>query len=365
MAEPLKNNYDKKYLKKLSSEVSKHHASFDSTSFTRFVFAKDWDQLELKQRTTRIKEALKNHLPDSFIESIQVLKNTAPSFGGYEALYFPEYVATYGRDKKLRSHSLKALVHFTRYSSSEMAVRPFIQEDPKKMMDWMLKLSNSSNHHDRRLASEGCRPRLPWASVLQDFVQDPSPILPILENLKDDPELYVKKSVANNLNDISKDHPYLVTTLLSRWMKGSPSLHTQWIVRHALRTLIKKGEPEALEILGYAENEKLKVSPLRLSASEVDLGGDIEFNFQIHNASAIKQNILVDYIVHHVKKNGSLLPKAFKLKTLSLQPGEKIRIAKKHSLKKINTRTYYSGTHYLQLQINGRKLKKFRFDLNV
>lgn len=227
----------------------------------------------------------------------------------------------------------------------------------------MTRLSKHKNYHIRRLASEGCRPRLPWAPALPDFKKDPSLIFPILENLKNDPKLYVRKSVANNINDICKDNPELVFKFLKKWNKTSPSEDTQWIIKHGLRSLIKEGHPEALSLLGYKQNTQISMRQIKLFQKDVTVGNKLEFQTKLINNSKSKQRCIIDYIIHHYKKNGEHRPKVFKLKQIELQPGEIIILNKSHNFQKINTRKYYSGKHFIQIQINGLKQKKIGFHL--
>lgn len=364
MAEPLKNNLNKQYLITLGQALQAICPSVSPTHFALSCQKKDWEELRLKQRLSRISECLQSDLPGPYKANLKLLYQVAPSFGGFEALYFPEYVEKFGREKKDRKASLKALAHFTQFSSAEFAIRPFIVEDTDSTMNWLLKLSTHKNFHLRRLATEGCRPRLPWAQALPDFKKDPSLILPILENLREDPELYVRKSVANNLNDISKDHPDLAIKIARRWIrKGHP--HTDWIVNHGLRTLIKAGHPEAMKTLGFNPRAEFEINDFSVKSRRLRLGDPLIFRFRVRNKSKNHQDCLLDYSIHHRKKNGSLQPKVFKLKKLRLAPNEDIWVEKIHKMVKISTRTYYSGQHFIQIQVNGRLMNKDSFHLKI
>ena len=364
MAEPLKNSLNKKYLSHLAQSLHKVDSTFQTSQFVNLCQANDWAALELKERISRITIILEKNLAGSYPQKIEKLMLVAPLYGGFEALFFPEFVERFGRENRHWNLSMKALKHFTQYSSAEFAIRPFILEDPKKMMAFMLKLSTHKNYHLRRLASEGCRPRLPWAQALPLFKKDPTDILPILENLKNDRELYVRKSVANNINDLSKDNPQLVLKLVEKWMKN-PSEECRWIVSHGLRSLIKLGDKKALKILGYPSGENFKVSGFRLRTSKVYLGEDLEFRFKLRNLSSTKLNCMVDFIIFHKKKNGSLQPKVFKLKKICIEGKREIEISKIHKFREISTRAYYTGKHTLQLQINGEKSNKKSFQLQT
>lgn len=365
MAEPLKNFLNRKYITDISKAFKKAYRTFPDQKFIKDVLNKNWKNLELKERQTHICNSLRKNLPEDYKKALPIVLKAAPNFGGYEALFFPEFVSSFGMDEKHRKISLDALEELTQYSSSELAVRPFILEDPEKMMKWILKLSKHKNYHMRRLASEGCRPRLPWAMALPMFKKDPTLILPILDNLKDDPELYVRRSVANNINDICKDNPTVALKLLKKWKKESPTEEVLWVISHALRSLIKQGNKEALALMGVKADKSIKVSPLKLSKKSLKLGDSLSLRCEIKNSSKSKKKVMLDYIVHHYKKNGTHSPKVFKLKKFEMEPGEKLEISKVHKILKITTRQYYSGDHFIQLQVNGIPQKKEKFKLTV
>ena len=273
-------------------------------------------------------------------------------------MVFADFVEVYGLDDY--EASISALEQFTCLISAEFAVRPFIKKYPLQMMEQMLQWSRSDNEDLRRLSSEGCRPRLPWAMALPDLKTDPAPILPILENLKDDPSEAVRRSVANNLNDITKDNPQVALDLLKRWNQtGSPEIEK--ITKHALRSLIKKGDPQALELLGFSSTAEVNVSTLQLSTESIKMGESIELTFEIESTASEEQNLVIDYIVHLVRSKGKTSQKVFKLGQRILAPGEKVRMRKNHSFAAVTTRKYYPGVHKIELQINGQKIAAAEF----
>ncbi len=207
-------------------------------NFYTSLYTASWEAMELKQRLRHSALVLGQHLPQDYRASIEILKNAAGNFSGLGGMIFSEWVECYGLNHP--HESLEALSFFTQVGSAEFAIRPFILKYEEETMRKMLEWSQHDNVHVRRLSSEGARPRLPWACALPKFKNDPSLVLPILENLKNDPELYVRKSVANCLNDIAKDHPTLVVSLLKKWAKDDQN-HTNWIIKHALRSLVKIG----------------------------------------------------------------------------------------------------------------------------
>lgn len=231
------------------------------------------------------------------------------------------------------------------------------------MLSQMMTWAKSDDEHLRRLASEGLRPRLPWAPQLPAFVQDPRQSLPILEQLKEDPSLYVRKSVANHLNDISKDHPELVLEIAARWYGTHPL--TDWIVRHGLRSLLRQGDIRALAIFGYEELEELaglEVRELRIKRSVITMGEELEFAFQLVNETGHKAALRIDYEIDYMKANGKLAPKRYKCSDKIYAPGS-WKVEKKQSFKPISTRRFYSGDHRLHIIVNGKRLASMDFVL--
>jgi 3-methyladenine DNA glycosylase AlkC len=226
----------------------------------------------------------------------------------------------------------------------------------KKMYQWSL----HENHHVRRLASEGSRPRLPWAIGLPEFKKNPGPLLPILENLKDDPSEYVRRSVANNLNDIAKDNPDITISIAKKW--NGQSKETDAIIKHGCRTLLKRGNSEILKHFGLTDNPKIKVTDYKILTSKVNIGGSLEFSFSLHNGSKKRQNIRIEYGLYYLRQNGQLSKKVFKISERQLKPNEKNDIKRRQSFKLITTRTFYTGLHELSIIINGqeKQIAKFR-----
>ncbi|WP_298858903.1 DNA alkylation repair protein [uncultured Gimesia sp.] len=358
MAKLLKDQFDRIYLNRLADELVKYQSNFPKQRMLKFVFDQDWDQKELKHRMRHITLALHEFLPQKYEVAIKILKNAAPQFGGFEAMFFPDFVEVYGI--KEWDLSISALEHFTKYSSSEFAVRPFIIKDPKRMMRQMRDWASSRNEHVRRLASEGSRPRLPWAMALPEFKKDPSPVLPVLKILKADPSEYVRRSVANHLNDISKDHPELVINLAKQWI--TESSETQWVVKHGCRTLLKSGNSDALELFGFHEPNEISVKQLQVSPSLVAWSGDVKFEFELVSQSPELGQIRVEYAIDFVRKNGRVSRKVFKISEGTYSMVSKVYRCQ-HSFKPITTRKYYPGIHRLALIVNGVELAAGQFEL--
>ncbi|WP_373999285.1 DNA alkylation repair protein [Bdellovibrio bacteriovorus] len=362
-----KNWINEALVKRMAKHISHHYPAFDEKAFIKL--SHKLPNLELKPRMRLICDFLKTHLPEDYNKALAILlkATTKPAPGvtamkGFDLWAFTEYVHRYGL--KDFEESMKALHTFTELFTAEFAIRPFLIHEEKRTLKVLHKWSKDKNHHVRRLVSEGSRPRLPWGEQLKSFIKDPAPTIELLDKLKYDDELYVRKSVANHLNDISKDHPDIAVKVAARWLKEAPAKHKEkieWIARHALRTLLKKGNADALKLLGYENKGKVQIKNLLLVSDNVKIGSHLEFSFDVASTEAAQ--IMVDYLIHHKKANGGTSPKVFKLTTKTMKHKEVIAIKKKHSFKPITTRVYYPGTHYLEIMVNGKLLAKIPFTL--
>jgi 3-methyladenine DNA glycosylase AlkC len=348
MAEPLKNYIDKKFISTLASFVAQNDPTFSQKQFTALVLNKDWSKKELKARVRHLSLSLGETLTGNYKQQVATLKKVVPHTSGLGRMVFPDFVEVFGQEDF--KTSLSALQFFTPYFSSEFAIRPFIKKQPQLLMKLLATWSTNSNEHIRRLASEGCRPRLPWSFKLQEFIDDPQPVLKILENLKNDPSLYVRKSVANNLNDISKDHPELVLKLAKQWIGKSE--HTDWILKHALRTLLKKGNQKALKLFGVGRTKNISVQSLRLKNSSFKIGSRLEFSVRLLNNNKKEELVRVEYAIHYLKKSGGYSKKVFKMTEKYLQQGIH-NLERHHSLCQMTTRKHIAGVHVLDIVVNG------------
>lgn len=350
----------------LAAAIRKVYPGFDIQAFTDSVFDDRWEARELKQRMRHITTVLGKSLPADYRAALAILQQAMPRLGGYgfAKMVFPDYVEVHGLDDW--EASMHALEAFTQEASAEFAIRPFIVRFPERTMAQMLVWTEHEHPEVRRLATEGCRPRLPWGIALPALKADPSPILPILEGLKEDESESVRRSVANNLNDISKDHPEVVIEVLRRWQAGETDgdqNKVRWITGHALRALLKAGQPEALELLGYPRDPAIQVRHVRVDPEMVPMGGKVTLSFDIESTSDQPQNLMVDYVVYSMKANGTLTPKVWKLTKKTLQPGQVLQVTKAHSFAPVTTRRYYPGEHAIQPQINGRRFERVPFVL--
>jgi len=375
MTEPFKNVFNRELIAGMADHLGRHFPDFDTSEF-RASATRGLDDLELKERSDNIVEALAQFLPESFEKSAPVLmaslmqdppddlyevRISESGIAGWAIMPMGQYVALHGQEHF--DISMQLLEAMTSRFTSESAIRPFLIEQPVKTLAQMLNWTKNGNRHVRRLASEGCRPRLPWSMQLTEFVKDPGPLLPILEALKNDGAEYVRRSVANNLNDIAKDHPDLVAGIAAEWLVEA-SKDQQRMVRHACRSLLKQGHQKTLTALGYARPQ-VSMGEITITTKLVNLGEYLEFDIDLQSRSDTPQLLMIDYIIHHKKANGGTTPKVFKWKNLTVGPNESPHYQKRHAIRKITTREYYAGTHFLEIQINGKSFGKSEFELAI
>ncbi len=357
MPEPLKNYFSERFVKQVAEQTLAQYADFNAKQFVNNILASDWQELELKQRMSRIATFLGVHLPSDYPTALKVLLPVAENFSGLAHMCFAEYVEQYGLE--YFELSMQALEALTENSSSEFAVRPFITQYPKQSMNQMAVWSKSKNKHVRRLASEGCRPRLPWAMALPSFKQDPSQVLKVILGLIDDSSLYVRRSVANNLNDISKDNPDVIVEVAKQYY--GQSKQTDWVIKHACRTLLKQGHNKVLELFGYKAAKHINLNHFEVSP-QVKLGEKLTFSFSLHTLSDQLGMLRLEFKLYFLKANGSLSGKVFKITEGKFEQKTK-QIEKSFSFKPITTRKYYLGTHSLSILVNGEEKLNQEFEL--
>ena len=370
MAEALKHHYGPDIPRRIAAMIRATHPRFDARSFLRHALY-GYEALELMQRGAKIADALHAHLPGDFPAAVEILlvslnqpaasksegKNPINSF-----LFLPHtlFIAQHGLDHF--EVSMRAQHTLTQRFSAEFSIRKFLQQKPIDTLKTLRVWAADPSEHVRRLVSEGTRPRLPWAQRLRAFQQDPRPVLALLELLKDDPSLYVRRSVANNLNDIGKDHPELLFKTAARWAKNA-SENRQWIIRHALRSAVKRGEQGALQVLGFGNAAKVEIRHAKVSPARVKKSAGVNVSFEVANAAPRVQRLLVDLCVHFIKANGKTRPKVFKLRSMVLAARASESFSKRLSLKDLTTRKHYPGVHRVEVVINGRAMMLGKFDL--
>ena len=359
-APALKEIFNRERLRHFARETEAVWPDFDQKRFMKLATS-GLDELGIMQRMRQTAVSLHETLPEDFRRALPILGDLAPRIGhGFASITLSEFVALYGQ--KHFDLSLDALKFFTRFGSSEFAVRHFLVADFGRTIAVMRQWAEDEKEHVRRLASEGSRPRLPWSFQLRNLIADPSPTAPILEALKADPSLYVRKSVANHLNDIGKDHPDLLVERVSGWDLSDK--HTAWIVRHALRTLIKKGDARALALIGTTGKAEVRVEAFAIEPAKIRLGERITTKARLASTSTAPQRLVIDYAVHYPKKNG-ISRKVFKLKETELLANAGCELAISQTVKDFTTRKHNAGFHRVELMVNGEVLAESGFELVV
>lgn len=353
----IKDVYAKEFYQQFLAVAATVLPSINQKEFLKKIFDKDFAGKEWKERMKHTTRVLHDHMPSRFSEAAPLLDRLVTAlrkkhFEGYSIafMFLPDYIETYGPDDP--DSSIPLLEAVTQFISCEFAVRTFILRYPQRMMQQMLRWSGHESHHVRRLSSEGSRPRLPWAMTIPWLKKDPGPILPILENLKQDPAEWVRRSVANNLNDIAKDHPQVVLDIAWQW-KGI-SKETDAIIKHGSRTLLKAGHRDILTFYGLNSKE-LRVSGFRVLTPIVKMGDDLRFSFSIRNTASKAQTVRLEYGIYYNKANGQLSKKVFKISERIYEPGEKAVVNKKQSFRPITTKKFYAGKHKVSIIVNGEE----------
>ena len=330
------------------------------------------EKKEMKERVKCISAALADTLPGAFPEQTEILlsaMSSIPGTGYSEIRGFPVWVATDFIETKGVEHfdeSMSALYLLTQRFTAEFAIRPFIVKHRSRAMQLLGEWRTDASPDVRRLVSEGTRPRLPWGMRLQEFIDDPTAVLSLIEPLAHDASEYVRRSIANNLNDIAKDNPRQAVEFCERVRSaiGGEPAQTEWLIRHACRTLIKNGDVGALKLLGYAENPGVSVEGFKVSPNEVEFGDSVEISAKLLGPNKATDKLVIDYAVHFQKKSG-MSRKVFKWTNKSIAAGETLRINKSHKLVPVSTRTYYPGRHVVELLINGRSMASADFMLSI
>lgn len=332
---------------------------FDHSGFLSAA-ADGLDTLSIMERVRHIADALYVALPRQYMDALEIIRAMVPSLThGFQAVAVTEYVARYGLDDFDRS--MEALTELTRFGTAEFAIRPFLLRDTERTLAVMRRWTSSADDHVRRLASEGSRPRLPWASRIPALRDDPTLAARILEALKADPSAYVRKSVANHLNDIAKSRPDWLLDRLAEWPIDDP--HTIWIIRHALRTLIKKGEPRALALIGVGHGASVEVRRFSIEPHVIRLGETIVLNAELASTAPDDQRLVVDYRIHYARGGGKVAAKVFKLRTFDLSAGQTAKLGIRQAIRDFSTRRHYPGRHEVELVVNGLTMANTAFEI--
>lgn len=370
MAEPLKNSFGPEVPGKLAGMIGGTGFELDRAEFIEQCL-QDYESMELTERARHIASVLADHLPADRSKALAIITDSLgpeiddaelTGMDGFVYLPLVFFVADHGLEHF--EESMTAQYELTKRFTAEFSIRAFLDTYPDATLPRLREWAVDPNVHVRRLVSEGSRPRLPWAPRLRDFQADPTPVIELLELLKDDTEEYVRRSVANNLNDISKDHPGRVVEIARDWWDGAP-VPRRRLVRHGLRTLIKQGHPGALAVLGYGSDSPVRVAGVSVTPGSAAIGDKVRIEVRLVNPSAEEGGALVDLIVHFVKANGSTSPKVFKGAEVTLASSEEKTFSKSISLRQHSTRTHYPGRHEVEVQVNGTVVPGGLFELTA
>jgi 3-methyladenine DNA glycosylase AlkC len=360
LADTLKSFFSRELAQRIAATVVAVHPAFPAAAFVRDASAGLGD-LELLARASHMSAALKKHLPPRYEDAVDILlKSLGPEHRTDELLgigmgpffYMPHtiFVAQHGLDHF--DLSMRAQHEITRRFTCEFSIRAYLERHPDKTLKVLARWSKDPSAHVRRLVSEGTRPRLPWASRVRWIEQQPERLLPLLEVLKDDPASAVRRSVANHLNDLYRGHPALACEVAKRWLEDA-SDERRALVSYALRTAVKKGDPRALELLGFGQKPRVDIEDIGFEPKRIRIGDKTRLSLTLVSKAKRAQTLSVDLVVHFVKSNGKPSPKVFKLKALTLAPGEQVQLGKTISLAVHTTRKPYPGKHAVDLMLNG------------
>jgi 3-methyladenine DNA glycosylase AlkC len=368
MAEPLKNHFGADVPATLAAMIVAVHPAFPVKAFLRDALA-GYGDLSLTGRGWHLARVLRKHLPSDYPHAISVLLESASQpvnrsvgTGMGAFLFMPHcfFVAEFGLGHF--AESMQAQYELTQRFTAEFSIRPYLIHHPEATLKQLRQWTDDESEHVRRLVSEGTRPRLPWAMRLPAFQANPAPVIELLERLKDDPALYVRRSVANNLNDIGKDNPAVLAAVATRWRKDA-SPEREWIVRRALRWAVKQGDAAALKVLGFGKTAQVEIAKASIAPPGAPIGGAVNIAFDIKNPLPKTQSLMVDLAVHYVKAGGKTSAKVFKLKALNLAAGESARLQKKLSLAQMTTRKHFAGVHRVEAVVNGQAFELGQFNV--
>lgn len=366
MATALKDIYSKEFYHAFLKTIRQVVPEVDEKRFLASVFTSDWEKLELKDRMSHTARVLNKILASDYklaveqiVEIINVQQSDKTNGFNFEFMFFPDYVQQFGLNDY--ETSISAIERITQYTSCEFVVRHFLMKYPEKMVQQMQDWAQHPHHYVRRLASEGMRTRLPWAISVPLLKQNPDLILPILQTLINDESEWVRRSVANSLNDLSKDYPELSLSFTQKWIGHSTEVDKA--LKHGARGLLKKGNPEMLGYFGLDSGISINVETFSLEKQHIKVGEYLSFDLNVLHREKHEKFLRIEYRVYFLRSNGTHHAKTFKITEKKLAPNEQIQLSKKHSFKPISTRTYYPGEQHISLLVNGQESEKLAFYL--
>ncbi len=363
MSSLIKDVYSPAFFTQLHSILKKIVPGYNKNNFMKTIAGQDFEAKEWKGRMQAVTFSLNTVLDKDYAKANKQLMQMVDAFkqqggGGIAHVFLPDYIAQYGINHF--KDAVKALEHTTQFISCEFAVRPFLLQYPDAMLQQMIKWSNHKSHAVRRLASEGARPRLPWAMALPMYKKNPQPLIPLLENLITDKHEWVRLSVANHLNDISKDHPAIFLQIANKWKGKTKEIDA--IIKHASRTLLKAGDADILQLFNLSD-EGLSLSKFKVLTPEITVGESVIFEFMVTNTNPTPKHLRLEYAIYYQKSKGHLTKKVFKISERLLQPAEKLVIIRKQSFKPITTRVFHKGLHKVAVIVNGKESVAKAFQL--
>lgn len=370
MGDPLKTFFSPALVRRLAADVARVHGPFPEEAFVADA-CRGLEALELLDRGRHIAGALARHLPEAYPDAVDVLlRSLGPEHATDELVgvgmapffYLPHTIFVSERGLEHFELSMRANYELTKRFSAESSIRPFLGRYPEETVAVLRRWTADPNAHVRRLVSEGTRLRLPWAARVPWLDRNPERVLELLDLLKDDPASVVRRSVANNLNDLGKVRPDLLTRTCAAWLEGA-SPERRALVEHALRSAVKRGDLAALALLGYAEPAAVAIEDVRFTPPQVPIGGKVAVRFVLRSTSPAPQDLLVDLAVHFVKAKGRTSPKVFKLKRLTLPPGAAVPLSTSISLAVHTTRTPRPGVHFVDLLLHGAAARIGSFEV--
>ena len=360
MGEPLKTFFSPALVRRLAADLVRVDPAFPERAFVAQA-SEGLDAWELLDRGRHIARALAEHLPQDYPRALDVLiRSLGPEHATDELIgagmapffYYPHTLFVAERGLGHFDLSMQAQVELTKRFSAEGSIRPFIAKYPDKTLGTLREWTRDANPHVRRLVSEGTRLRLPWAMRVPWLDANPHRVLELLELLKDDPTTLVRRSVANNLNDLGKVHPALLAKTAEAWLKGA-SEDRRALIEHALRSAVKRGDANALKLLGYGKKPAVVIEDVRFTPKRVAIGGRVVMDFVVRSTSRTTQDLLVDVAVHFVKARGHSAKKVFKVKRVSLPARGTVELSFSVSLKVHTTRKPNPGKHTVDVLVNG------------
>lgn len=360
----IKDIYNRSFYTEFANHALEVYPAFAKDKFLKEVMGNGFSKMEWKERLLHTTHCYRLALPADYPTALkimlQMIEYLQRQSTGHRLVYmfFPQMIAEYGLS--YFDLSTKAFEQVTQFISCEFAVRPFILKDPKAVLKLMQRFTKHRSEHVRRFASEGLRPRLPWGMAIPAFKKDPSDLFPILDSLMMDESLYVRKSVANHLNDISKDHPERLIEFAKMW-KGK-SVGSDWIIKHALRTLLKSGHSEVFALYDL-QSKVFECSNFQVAKKKVRIGEEVSFLGGIQNRSKVTQHLRLEYAIYFQRMDGKVSKKVFKMGERKMGAGEQLAFQKKHSFRVITTRVYYPGKHEVGIIVNGREMGRGVFEL--